>query len=177
MLGSLVHDRASRLDMGRNRFVGARLKDLCHLPKRCNKSISCTSIPLLSSYLIRMLYSSFIYLSSHHHICIHSMPQAMTLHHLLRTHLPTFLKHLDLIRHLLQAAQHLLVSPAEAVNHIWNLCISTELPNILLCLAKVVSGHAREEVMHGLKLEAAVEEVQPGGAVDVHGGAEHPLRK
>ena len=31
--------------------------------------------------------------------------------------------------------------------------------------------------MDGLELQAAVEEVQPGGAIDVHGGAEHLLRK
>lgn len=36
---------------------------------------------------------------------------------------------------------------------------------------------ARVEVVDGLELEAAVEEVQPGGTVDVHRGAEHSLRE
>ena len=36
---------------------------------------------------------------------------------------------------------------------------------------------AGEEVVDGLELQAAVDEVQPGGAVDVHGGAQHLLRE
>lgn len=36
---------------------------------------------------------------------------------------------------------------------------------------------ARVQVVDGLELEAAVEEVEPGRAVDVHGGAQHLLRE
>lgn len=38
-----------------------------------------------------------------------------------------------------------------------------------------MSGDARKQVVDGLELEAAVQEVEPGGTVDVHGGAEHFL--
>ena len=40
-----------------------------------------------------------------------------------------------------------------------------------------MAGDARVEVMDGLELQAAVDEVQPGGAVHVHGCAEHFLRE
>ena len=32
-------------------------------------------------------------------------------------------------------------------------------------------------MVDGLELQAAVEKVQPGGAVDIHGGAQHFLRE
>lgn len=43
--------------------------------------------------------------------------------------------------------------------------------------AQVVTGNARKEVVDGLELQTAVHKVHPGGAVDVHGGAELALGK
>lgn len=40
-----------------------------------------------------------------------------------------------------------------------------------------MAGDLREEVVDGLELQAAVDPVEPGGAVDVEGGAELALRE
>ena len=82
---------------------------------------------------------------------------------------------LELGADLVQPAQHLLVPVHELEDGVLDARVVAELPHQRLDLAQVMPRHAREEVVAGLELEAAVDEVEPGGAVDVHGGAELAL--
>ena len=82
---------------------------------------------------------------------------------------------LDLIAYLAKPTQHLFISVDECKNRIRNVSVIAELPDELLKPAEVVARNAGKEVVHGLELKAAVDEVEPGGAVDIHGGAELTL--
>jgi len=75
-------------------------------------------------------------------------------------------------RHLIQPAQHMPVPIHETLNLIFDPRLVGEFPHERLQTTQVVSRYAREQVVHGLELEAAVHEVQPGGTGDVHGRAE-----
>lgn len=77
--------------------------------------------------------------------------------------------------HIAQLADDLLVAIGEAVQAVRNLDVVAKLHDQALGAAQVVAGDARVEVVDGLELQAAVEEVEPLGAVDVHGGAQHLL--
>lgn len=55
--------------------------------------------------------------------------------------------------------------------------LGAELPDEDLGAAEVVARDPRVQVVNGLELQTAVEEVKPLGAVDVHGGAQHLLGK
>lgn len=84
---------------------------------------------------------------------------------------------LSLLSNLLQSAQHHAIARREAMDHVLDLCLGAELPHKLLQLAQIVARDAREEVVHGLELQAAVDEVEPLRAGDVHGRAELALRE
>ena len=77
----------------------------------------------------------------------------------------------DLLSDIAQPAQHDLVAIHESEDGILDTDVFAELADQRLHTAQVVAGHAREQVVHGLKLESAVDEIQPRGAVNVHGGA------
>ncbi|KAL7350588.1 hypothetical protein ACKS0A_03028 [Histoplasma ohiense] len=62
-------------------------------------------------------------------------------------------------RHFPQPPNNLLIPIQEGKNRIGDLNLSAKLHNKLLCLAQVMPRHAREQVMDGLELEAAVEEI------------------
>ena len=80
-------------------------------------------------------------------------------------------------RDLGQRAHHTLVPVDEAVQSVRDADLVAEVLDELLGAAEVVTGHPRVQVVDNLELQAAVEEVQPLGTVDVHGGAEHLLGK
>lgn len=86
-------------------------------------------------------------------------------------------KHVDHLGHFLQPRQHDLVPRHKPIALVLDLCLGTKLPHQRLCLAQIVSWQAWEEVVDRLELEAAVQPVQPLGAVDVHGGAQLALRE
>ncbi|KFY77510.1 hypothetical protein V499_03140 [Pseudogymnoascus sp. VKM F-103] len=79
---------------------------------------------------------------------------------------------LNLLGNIAQPAEDDLIPIHEPEDGILNPDILAELANQRLHPAQVVAGHAREQVVHGLELEATVDEVQPRGAVDIHGGAQ-----
>lgn len=83
----------------------------------------------------------------------------------------------NLLADLVEAAEDLLVAVGEAENRVGDTGLPAELADVDLGLAEVVARQAREQVVDGLELEAAVDEVEPGRAVDVHGGAELALRE
>lgn len=81
----------------------------------------------------------------------------------------------DLIADLIHSIKHLLVSINEFQDGIGDACISAELLYHGLRFSEIMSRNAREQMMNGLELKTAVNEVQPGRAVDVHGSAELAL--
>lgn len=87
----------------------------------------------------------------------------------------TLRQDLRLARDLLQFTQHHTVALDKAVDQIADLGLGAEVLHECLQAAEIVARDAREEVVDGLELQAAVDEVEPGGAGDVHGGAELAL--
>jgi len=85
--------------------------------------------------------------------------------------------HLRLLSNFLQSAQHDAVARRETVNHVLNLRLGAELLHERLQPAQVVARHAWEKVVHGLELQAAVDEIEPLRAGDVHGRTELALRE
>ena len=83
--------------------------------------------------------------------------------------------HLHLLAYLTQAPKHVLVPVHESQDLVLNTRVPAEFPHKRLQPPEVVPRHPREQVMHGLELQAAVDEVEPGGAIDVHGGAQLAL--
>lgn len=83
--------------------------------------------------------------------------------------------HGDLLANGVEAAEHLLVALDEAEDGVGDARVLAKLLDQLLDLAQVVARHAREEVVDDLELQAAVDKVHPGGAVDVHGGSQLAL--
>ncbi|KFY90677.1 hypothetical protein V500_05015 [Pseudogymnoascus sp. VKM F-4518 (FW-2643)] len=79
---------------------------------------------------------------------------------------------LDLLGDIAQPAQHDLVTIHEPEDGILDTDVFAELTDQRLHAAQVVAGHSWEQVVHGLELESAVDEIQPRGAVNVHGGAQ-----
>lgn len=82
---------------------------------------------------------------------------------------------LDLLANLVQSAEDLAVSIDESQNGVGDFRLLAELADHDLDLAEVMSWYTGEEMVNGLELEATVDEVQPGRAVDVHGGSELAL--
>lgn len=86
-----------------------------------------------------------------------------------------FLAHgqdLHLLGDLSQSTQDDLVALDEVEDRVPNSDPLAEVPHQKLCLAQVMAGKTGEQVMDGLELQPAVDEVQPSRAVDVHGGSQ-----
>ena len=79
--------------------------------------------------------------------------------------------HPNHIPHLLQPAQHNLIPLHKPIAMIRNPRLLTKLPHQLLAPPKIMPRHAGKQVVHGLKLQTAVDPVQPRGAIHVHGCA------
>jgi len=101
----------------------------------------------------------------------------MTLDQIPRRNPSALLEDLHLLRDLAQPPNHLLVAPRKAINRVRDADVLAEGAHHRLRLAQVMPRDARVQVVHGLELQAAVHEVEPGGTVDVHGGAQHLLRE
>lgn len=84
---------------------------------------------------------------------------------------------LDLFTNVVEPAQDLLVALDKGEDGVGNAGFAAKLPGEDLGLAEVVAGKSREQVVDGLELETTVDKVEPGGAVDVHGGTELALRE
>ena len=84
-------------------------------------------------------------------------------------------QHPHLRPHLIQPTEHLFISIHKPQDLIPDSGLFAELLDMHLQLAQVMPWHPREKMMHGLELKPAVDEVQPFGAVDVHGRAELAL--
>lgn len=82
---------------------------------------------------------------------------------------------LDLLANLVQSTEDLAISIDESQNGVGDLRLLAELADHDLDLSEVVSGYAGEQMVDGLELEATVDEVQPGRAVNIHGGSELAL--
>ena len=81
-------------------------------------------------------------------------------------------QNLGLLGDLLQPAQHDAVARNKVVHHVLDVGFGAELLHQRRQLAEVVARDAGEEVVHCLELQAAVDEVEPFRAGDVHGGAQ-----
>lgn len=103
------------------------------------------------------------------------MTEAMPLHHLLDTCLSAFFVDLDLLCDFTEPTDDFFVALSKPVDHIGNLGLGTELFDILLRLPQIVSRNARVQMVDGLELKPTVEEVEPGRAINIHGGSEHFL--
>lgn len=82
-----------------------------------------------------------------------------------------------LARNLAQPSQDLLITVNKTVQRVRNADIPTELLHQRPGPPQIMPRDARVQVMDGLELQSTVEKVEPLGTIDVHGGAEHPLRK
>ena len=96
-------------------------------------------------------------------------------HAVLGTRLSAVLENGRLPGHVAELANDLLVPTQKRKHGVRNVDVGAELLDETLGLAQVVPRHPREQVVHGLELEPAMEEVEPLGAVDVHGRAQHLL--
>lgn len=96
---------------------------------------------------------------------------------LLGNRLPAFLENTELLCHITEPADDLLVTIVEGKEGIWNASVATELGDVLLSTAEIVARHARVEMVDGLELQTAMEKVKPSRAVDVHGSTQHLLSK
>lgn len=83
----------------------------------------------------------------------------------------------DLLSNVVQSTEDFLIAVKEAQGEIRDARIGTELLNKSLNTTEVVARYTREQVVNSLELEAAVDEVQPLGAVDIHGRAKLALRE
>jgi hypothetical protein len=81
----------------------------------------------------------------------------------------------ELIANILKPAQNLAVSVGEVENRVRNASVVAEIADEELHLSEVMARHSGEEMVDSLELETAVDEVEPGRAVDVHGGSELAL--
>lgn len=73
---------------------------------------------------------------------------------------------------LLKSAQHLAITLHKAIDLVLDTHLFRPDLDLLAGLAQVMARHGGEQVVDSLELQAAVHPVQPGGAVDVHGGAQ-----
>ena len=93
----------------------------------------------------------------------------------LRNGFTTFLHKAHLLRNFAQPADDLLVSIVEREDGIGDTSVTAKFENELLRTTEIVAGDARVKMMDGLELQASMEEVEPGRAVNVHGRAKHFL--
>jgi hypothetical protein len=67
--------------------------------------------------------------------------------------------HLSLLSNLLQSAQHNTITRRKPVDHVLDLRLFAELLHESLQFAQIVARDAREQVVHCLELQAAVDEI------------------
>lgn len=82
-----------------------------------------------------------------------------------------------LLRNLTQVSNHHFVALLKPIQCVRNAHVLAKLHDHLLTFPQIVSRYAWIQVMHGLKLQSAVKEIQPRRTVDVHRGAKHALRE
>lgn len=83
----------------------------------------------------------------------------------------------DLAAYFPHAIEHLLVSINKGQDGVRDACVGAKLLDHVLHFPQVVSGNAREQVVDGLELQTAMDEVEPGRAVHVHGSTQLALRE
>lgn len=82
-----------------------------------------------------------------------------------------------MLRDIPKFANYFLVAVIKGENGVGYASIATEVDHEFLGTTQVVTGNARVEVVDSLELQSTMEEVEPCRAVDIHGGAQHLLRK
>ena len=96
---------------------------------------------------------------------------------ILRARFSAFLQDPDLFRNIAKSSNDFLVAINKRENGIRNAGVTTELKDKLLGATEVVTRDTRVEVMDGLELKTAMEEIQPCRAVHIHCGTQHLLGK
>lgn len=89
----------------------------------------------------------------------------------------TLCKNRCLSSYLPQLANNLLIAIHKPIQRVWNPDLDAKVLYQPLSRPQVMHWNTRKEMMDRLKLESAVHKVQPLGAIDIHGGTEHLLRK
>ncbi len=84
-------------------------------------------------------------------------------------------QHLHLPPNLPQPPQNILVSLDESQDLVLNPRLLAKLSYQHLQPPQIMPRHSRKQMMHGLELQAAMHEIEPGRARDVHGGAQLAL--
>lgn len=84
---------------------------------------------------------------------------------------------LNLLRDLSKPANYFLISSGKPIDNIWYSHFLTKLDHHRLCLPQIMSRDSWKEVMHSLKLQPTMEEVEPLRAINIHCGPEHLLGK
>lgn len=95
----------------------------------------------------------------------------------LRTRLPTLFKKTELLGDITQSRDDFLITIVKGEDGIRNARVATKVQYEFLGAPQVVARDSGVEMMDGLELQTAVEEVQPSGAINIHGGPEHFLGK
>jgi hypothetical protein len=86
-------------------------------------------------------------------------------------------KCLNHLANLLKSAQNNLIALNKAIALVLDGSLVAEFADQSLQSTQVVTRYTREEMVDSLELEASVQEIQPSGAIDIHGGAQLTLRE
>lgn len=108
---------------------------------------------------------------------MHAVPSVAVLVERIRNHLLAFGQNRSLLRDLRQSTNYAPVAVDKPVQCIRDTNLITKVLDKLLRAAEVVPRHAGVKVVNGLELQATMEEIEPGGALDIHRGAKHLLGK
>lgn len=152
--------------------------DLTILPLSPRKTIS--NLNSTESALLKMLIidtCSLNHLIFFHVIYSVQHPSMIPIIPLLRQRPLTLGQNPRLPSHLPQPSKNLLIPLHKPIQRVRNPDLRTEPPHQRLRPPQIMSRDARVQVMDGLELQSAVEEVEPVGTIDVHGRAEHLLGK
>lgn len=76
-----------------------------------------------------------------------------------------------------QVTNDFLIAFLEPIQRVRDVDFLAKLHDKLLASTQVVSRDAREQMVYRLELQAAVKEVEPLWAIDVHSGPQHALRE
>lgn len=95
--------------------------------------------------------------------------------HILGGRFPAFFQNIYLFGNIAEPANDFLIAIKESENGVRNASVTTELQNQILGATEIVARDPGEKMVNSLELQAAVEEIKPGRAVDVHSGAKHFL--
>lgn len=83
----------------------------------------------------------------------------------------------SLPRYIVQNTKNFFVAVDESIDGIRNVHVVAEFLDQFLRSAQIVSGDAGVQVVNGLELETAVEEIQPLGTIHIHSCSQHLLRE